>query len=160
LGLYDALEEIIHKSRLPMYVRAVLLPFKDRIIYDGLFQSANVFFGGNITAELKEVYLSAKQNGEIIESLEPGAALAKQPSTETVTKDWTPVLEEMLALAKQLRGGGGQPRLNSPAFSLVRASLDLAHSAISNPQDVDELFKQLNKVGQATRKVENTLYRM
>ncbi len=160
LGLYDALQDIIHKSRLPLYVWAVLLPFKGMIIYDGLFQSSNIFFGGNITAELKEVYMTAKHNGEIIESLEPGATPAKQPSTETVTKEWTPVLEEMLTLAKQLRGGGGQPRLNSPAFSLVRASLDLAHSAVSNPQDVDELFKQLNKVGQAARKVENTLYRM
>lgn len=160
LGLYDALEEIIHKSRLPMYVRAVLLPFKGIIIYDGLFQSTNIFFGGNITAELKEVYLSAKQNGEIIESLEPGAAPSKQQPTQTVTKDWTPILEEMLTQAKQLRGGGGQPRLNSPAFSLLRASLDLAYSAVSNPQDLDGLFKQLNKVEQAARKVENTLYRM
>ena len=46
LGLYEGLEEIIHKSHLPMYVRAMLLPFKGQVIYDGLLQSYSVFFWG------------------------------------------------------------------------------------------------------------------
>ena len=65
LGLYEGLEEIIHKSYLPMYVQAVLLPFNGQVVYDGLFHSYPVFFGGGIKAELKETYLRAKQRGEI-----------------------------------------------------------------------------------------------
>jgi len=37
LGLWDSLEDMIHKSYLPLMVKAVLLPFKGQIVYDGLF---------------------------------------------------------------------------------------------------------------------------
>jgi hypothetical protein len=48
LGLYEGLNEIFPKNRLPLLVRAVLLPFQGKIVYDGLFQGANIFFGGGI----------------------------------------------------------------------------------------------------------------
>lgn len=54
LGLNNGLAELIPTSYLPVYVYAVLLPFKGKIIYDGLLQSSNVIFGRNITAELKD----------------------------------------------------------------------------------------------------------
>ena len=36
VGLVDEIEDLIEKSRFPMYVGTVLLPFKDKIIYDRL----------------------------------------------------------------------------------------------------------------------------
>ena len=43
LGIYDAFEDLYPRSGLPLLVKAVLLPFKDSIIYDGLLQRYNMF---------------------------------------------------------------------------------------------------------------------
>ena len=71
LGLHQGFDELVHRTRLPHYVHAVLLPFKGQIVYDGLFQSYNIHFGGGIKRQLKESYMRAKQNNRIIESLDP-----------------------------------------------------------------------------------------
>jgi hypothetical protein len=68
LGLADPLEEIIGPY-LPRLVKAVLLPFKDRIIYDGLFSGYNISFGGGIKRMLNEEYKQAKEAFGIIMSL-------------------------------------------------------------------------------------------
>jgi hypothetical protein len=70
LALYDSFEDILAHDPLPIYVKATLLPFKGKIIYDGLLESYNVYFGGGISSDIKEIYLTAKQNGAIIESLD------------------------------------------------------------------------------------------
>ncbi len=49
LGLYDSLEEIIPKNMFPVYVKAILLPLKDKIVYDGLLQTYSLFFGKGIS---------------------------------------------------------------------------------------------------------------
>jgi len=36
LALYDSFQDMFHRSQLPVLVKAVLLPFKDKIIYDGI----------------------------------------------------------------------------------------------------------------------------
>lgn len=159
LALYDAFDEMFHRSQLPVLIEAVLLPFKGKIIYDGLLQGYNIFFGRGISAELKETYMAAKQNAQIIESLDPDIKQTKIQKPTKPLKDWRPELKELIKRAKKLRGGSGQPPIYSPAFSLVRASLELAQSAISNPDDIDNLFKFLEKVERAFRNVENTLYR-
>lgn len=159
LALHDAFDEMYHRSRLPVLVKAVLLPFKGKIIYDGLLQGYNVFFGRGISTELKETYLAAKQNAQIIESLDPDTKKIKIQKPTKPLKDWRPELNELVEKAKKLRGGSGQPPIYSPAFSLIKASLALAQSAVSNPDDIDYLFKCLEKVERAVRNVENTLYR-
>jgi hypothetical protein len=73
LGLHQGLDEVIPHSYLPVCVEAVLLPFNGRIIYDGLLESYNVFFGSGITSELKECYMIAKHNNQIITNLESTA---------------------------------------------------------------------------------------
>jgi hypothetical protein len=158
LGLYEGLEEIIHKSYLPMYVRAVLLPFKDQIIYDGLMQSYSVFFGGNITAELKETYLGAKQRGEIVTSFADEGNEKEQTVVEL--QDWRAEIEAMLKEAMKLRGGSGQPAIYSPAFGLVKASLQLALVGVTEPENADKLYRQLQKVDRLLGRVEETIYRM
>ncbi len=158
LGLHDGLEEIIHKSYLPMYVQAVLLPFKGQVIYDGLLQTYSVFFGRNITAELKETYLGAKQRGEIVTSFEEEKLTEKETVIEL--RDWQSEIEALAKEAKKLRGGSGQPAIYSPAFSLVKASLQLALLGVTEPENADKLYKELQKVGRLLRRVEDTIYRM
>ncbi len=45
-GLYDNIDKIIGYQQLPKFVKTSLLPFHDKIVYDGIFQSASdVNFG-------------------------------------------------------------------------------------------------------------------
>ena len=158
LGLYDGIEEIIHKSYLPMYVKAILLPFKGQVIYDGLLQSYSVFFGGNIKAELKETYLRAKQRGEIITGFEGEEKEVAEKIIEL--RDWRSEIEGLVKEAKKLRGDSGQPAIYNPVFSLVRASLQLALVGVTEPEDADKLYKELQKVNRVLRKLEDTINRM
>jgi len=158
VGLYEKIETIIHKSYLPMYVQAILLPFKGQIIYDGLLQSYSVFFGGNIKASLKETYLRAKQRGEIVTSFDKQPD--KKPAGPVVTRDVRPEIEALLKEAKKLRGGSGQPAIYSPMFSLVKASLQLALTGVNEPENADKLLKELKKVDRVLGRVEDTIYRI
>lgn len=161
LGLFQAFEEMIHPSHLPLFIRAVLLPFKGKIIYDGLFQSYNVHFGRKISSDLKEQYMAAKQNNKIIESLDPKLQKAKQKKAKKAIKDWTSEIDELVETAKKLRGGKTQPAIYTPAFSLVKKSLELAQIAAENPDELDleKLWKSVKKVDRALRKVERVLER-
>jgi len=156
LGLYDAFQEMFHPSRLPLRVEAVLLPFKGKIIYDGVLQGYNISFGRGISDDLKEVYMAAKQNGRIIERLD---APAEPVRAHIPLKDWGPELDELAAKTNKLRGGSGQPPIYSPAFRLIKASLALAQSAVEEPDNTDNLWECLKKVTRALGSVETTLHR-
>ena len=69
-GLHQRFDEMIHPSRLPLFVQAVLLPFSDKVVYDGLFQTYDVHAGTGVRGHLKEIYMIAKQNNSIIERFE------------------------------------------------------------------------------------------
>jgi hypothetical protein len=68
LSLTDSLEDLIG-HRLPHLCKAVLLPFKGRIVYDGMLAGYNVHFGGGVRRRLKESYDAAKERHGIITSL-------------------------------------------------------------------------------------------
>lgn len=50
-------------------VKAVLLPFKGKIIYEGVFQSYSLIFGPEYRKSFNQAYQTAKFNSGIIESL-------------------------------------------------------------------------------------------
>ncbi len=161
-GLYDSFEEMIHRSHLPFFADTVLLSFKGKIIYDGLLHGRNIYFGGGVKGRLKETYMRAKQNNRIIVSLESGSQPTgkQQSAPAAVSKDWKPELDELASKAKKLRGGASQPPLHGPAFSLVKASVELAQLAVAESPDLDALYKALRKVDRATSKVELILDRV
>ena len=70
-GIQDPLEEVIPSHTLPQMVEAILLPFKGRIIYDGLLSGYSIHFGGGIRSNLNRTYMIAKQRNRIITTLEP-----------------------------------------------------------------------------------------
>jgi hypothetical protein len=164
LGLYEGLNEIFPKNRLPLLVRAVLLPFQGKIVYDGLFHGANIFFGGGIKEELKQVYLLAKESGLMVEDL-----LAEKPASSAISseekaafktnQEFSALLQEMARQAKSLRGGKGQPAFNGPIFSLIKASLELGLIAVEQPENHAQLMKSLDKVERTFLKSEKSLYR-
>ncbi len=164
LGLTQDIEDIIPKHRLPFMLKTVLLPFKDCIVYDGLFESYNVYFGSGIKSDLKECYLKAKQKGAIIVSLGTQATFAKKESPAKskaiVAANWREELEALTNIASKLRGGGGQHRINSPVFSLVKASIAIANAAVNSPNDMDELYKAIIKAERSLKQVAETFFRM
>ncbi len=158
LALYESFDEMIHKSYLPLYTEAVLLPFKGGIIYDGFLQSYNISFGGGVKKRLKETYLKAKQNNRIITSLDEKEITSKK--VEIQTKDWSHEITELSLLAEKLKGGANQPAINSPIFSLIKSSIELANKAVVDSVKLDELNRELKKVSKSVKKIEMILNRI
>jgi len=71
--LGDSFEELVPRFALPLMVKAVLLPFNDRIVYDGYLGSYSITFGGGIRRGFKQSYGEAKSRFGIITTL-PHAA--------------------------------------------------------------------------------------
>ncbi|HRH61226.1 MAG TPA: hypothetical protein PL045_11680, partial [Chitinophagaceae bacterium] len=57
-------------ERFPVHVITTLIPFKNKIIYDGFFQAPGIYYGRNIAGELHEDYKTAKCNKAIITRLD------------------------------------------------------------------------------------------
>jgi len=159
LALYQTLENVLPYVQWPHYTQAVLLPFKGKIIYDGLLHGYNISFGSGIKSSLKETYMAAKQNSRIIESFDPQKQAEITSAPKKPIKDFGPTIDEISQQAKKLRSSSGAPAIHSPAYSLVKASIEFARTAADNPDDIDELWKVLNKVERAMRKAETVLYR-
>ena len=68
LALTDPFEELVGPI-LPVFTKAVLLPWKDSITYDGLLNSYRISFGPGIRGGLNESYREAKASFGIITSL-------------------------------------------------------------------------------------------
>lgn len=66
-ALGDPFSEII--SEFPAYVRATLLPFRNKIIYDGFLEPYSIHFGKNIFESMNQQYQEAKKSGQIITNL-------------------------------------------------------------------------------------------
>ena len=158
LALHQGFDEIFPKNYLPRLVKAVLLPFKNNIVYDGLMQSYNIHFGGGIKRSLKETYMRAKQNEKIITNKNIDKNEKSEKNVQE--KDWSKELEQLTVIAKKLKGGVDQPVINSPVFSLVKTSIEFANQSVVNSSDINELIKELRKIKKATSKIETILYRM
>lgn len=63
-ALWDPFPELI--PEFPAYVRTTILPFKDKIIYDGFLEPYSIHFGKNIRDSLHREYQEARKSGGII----------------------------------------------------------------------------------------------
>ncbi len=68
-GICSSWDEMLCGRPLPAVIGAVLIPFKNVIISDGLVTTSNLAFGKNMSAEFKDIYMSAKKSGNICTSL-------------------------------------------------------------------------------------------
>jgi hypothetical protein len=68
VALTSEFQEVLG-SEYPIYLQAVLLPFKGQIIYDGVLISSLLHFGPGYRRDLKETYQEAKARFGIITSL-------------------------------------------------------------------------------------------
>jgi len=63
-ALRDPFDQMI--DRFPKYLKASLVPFKDKIVYDGFLLPYSVVVGTGIKKVLTAAYKKAKRNGEIV----------------------------------------------------------------------------------------------
>lgn len=159
LGLSQNFDQLTNDANLPLYVDTVLLPFKGKIIFDGLLGFQNISFGGGVKRSLKEIYMRAKQSNRIIDSLEKSQVEKQNKSKPKPLKSWKPELEELAHIAKKLKGSVDSPAIYSPAFSLIKASIEFAQFAVSDVNDWENLLKALRKVRRAFNKSNKVLYR-
>ncbi|MGL6097744.1 MAG: DUF6398 domain-containing protein, partial [Fimbriiglobus sp.] len=87
LALSQPFEDLIGPY-LPVLTQTVLLPFKGRIVYDGLMSSYNVTFGPGIRRNLNEDFKTAKDRHGIVTSLPVSATPtpAKAPKAKPIPK--------------------------------------------------------------------------
>jgi len=102
-GITEPLEEIIGPY-LPIYVKAVLIPFEDRIIYDSLLSSYPIFFGGGYKRSLSATYRSIQERGRIITMLPPDEDNAQEKVQASNKKVLT-------AFQKALGASGLSPKM-------------------------------------------------
>ena len=155
LGLYDSLADVMYGHPLPIMVEAVLLPFKERIIYDGLLMPYSILFGAGIRGDLNEVYQRAKQRGNIVESLEPNAPIRQPSKVEKPKRDWRPLLDTLVETTEQLHQA--ETVVQTRAFGVLKASARLAQAATHDPYNLNELYQLARRTQTALRQLENAL---
>jgi len=156
MGLNSSLADLFIGWRLPILVDAVLLPFKGQIIYDGLLNPHNIFFGRGIRSELNETYMGAKQNGRIITTLEPGATVVPGVErTEKSSQGWIETIEEIGRVSKRMHGGSA---IQSSALTLLRASAKVAEAALKR-MDEENLWQLTAQVKRALHRLQTVLKR-
>lgn len=112
LGLRSDFDEIL-PMRPPIMVEAVLLPFGECIVFDGLLKPYNIYFGGNIRRRLDGYYRNAKEQLGIITSL------LQQPEGDpaTIRAGNKRVLK---AFSQRLAGAGLRPQTIEKHITNVR----------------------------------------
>lgn len=70
LGLVDPISEVIPDYALPLRLQAALLPFKDKIIYDGVISFYNIILGPGYRRSLMADYKQAEAQYGIIASFD------------------------------------------------------------------------------------------
>jgi hypothetical protein len=68
-GISDAISNMFDSSKLPMILEAVLIPFEEKIIYDGLFMPYPIRIGKNMRKNFNEQYNEIKKKYGITTSI-------------------------------------------------------------------------------------------
>jgi hypothetical protein len=158
VGIYSPLAELVRV--VPAYVEAFLLPFKDRIIIDGILSSPGVQlrFGAGMRRMFETQYATARRRSKIRTSLlpetaprrvsEPTAVKRKRPMQArpssivgawriTSTELWD---REALDLVEEAFIRFGPQRLGDLAMIAVRADVDYRLETKDEKQRVEFSF--------------------
>ena len=86
----DPISQVVPQT--PAYVEAVLLPFKNQIIYDGLIAPYSIYFGRSMRFGFQDTFDKAKAHYGIIESL-PVKKLSEFETNQNLLKYYLKDLE-------------------------------------------------------------------
>jgi hypothetical protein len=109
--------EVVLGPHLPRMVKTTLLPFKGRIVYDGLVSGYNMTFGSGIRRSLNDSYKEAKDRFGIVTSLPMQEGKPHPTKKQATTKE---------RAATDRTGGGG---------STTAAAVRAAHERIVDLTD-------------------------
>lgn len=161
LGLFDPLEVVLGGAPLPLAVLATLLPFRGRIIYDGIMKVYSITFGGGIRGNLNKTYSRLKEREGIIEQL-AGPTGEPQIRTSLSRKaparpapDWRPAIDEIAAQVEKMRQT--DTKLQGAAFGFLRAAASLAQATLSERDAEEEAVRHLRPARAALTKLERLL---
>ena len=121
VALTEPFEEVIGPY-LPAYAETVLLPFKDKIVYDGLLGRYNIFFGGGIRRRLQEGYSAARERLGVVTALpvQPRPVARKRPTTKLQSKPSADEGRKALQAIVGMTDGLCRERLNQEYAVLCR----------------------------------------
>ncbi|MBI4317730.1 MAG: hypothetical protein HY675_04505 [Chloroflexi bacterium] len=154
LGITNEIEDVFMREP-PIFVGTVLLPWRERIIYDGLAHSYNVYFGAGIRRSLNEAYQRVKATTGIIETL--GGPTVEQPVPRRAKKPG-PSVEDLLAILDRIeQQTAGLKTPETPTqrrvFSMLQAAVDLARYALHEPVDADEVVRAGRRLNSALKRL-------
>ncbi len=148
LGLVSTIEDTVPWP-LPVLVKAVLLPFEDRIIYDSLLMPYPVTFGGGIRRNLNEAYRTVRERGGVITTLQP------QPIEEVQKEVHQGNRQILAAFRKYMAKTGLSVKKIEHHARTIEAFEETCLSARKPPRSLldiqlDELRQYLNNQGKNT----------
>jgi hypothetical protein len=153
-GIQDPLEEVMPSYYLPQMVEAVLLPFKGKIVYDGVLSGYSIHFGGGIRSTLNSTYMAAKENGRIITTLEPDIETA---GLVQLRKSIAPQLQEVAGHLAKVKG---ESALQKSALALARANLALSLAEEEGNLAPADVEKHARKILRESRRLLERLDRL
>ncbi len=161
-GLIDPLEVVLDGAPLPTMVKATLLPFRDRIIYDGILNPYSIFFGPTIRSSVNETYSRLKEREGIIEALtgpdgqlQLRTSLARKAPVKPAP-DWRPAVDDIVTQTEKMRQTN--TKLQGAALGLLRATAALAQATFEEQGLEDEAAKRMKAVRAALTKIEKLLW--
>jgi hypothetical protein len=128
LGLSESIRDVLYRASPDGFARLVtttLVPFKGRIVHDGLLVISAVSFGPGIRAGYRDAYLRAKERGTIITSLPPGPP---RPDAIPKRRAAAGASVEAVVHAVEALGSGGN-EYEKHAFAVLKYAARLALAA-------------------------------
>lgn len=146
-GLTDPIDAVLDRngSGVPAMVDVVLLPWRGRIVWDGLVSVLRIRVGSGIRGSLRTTYTKAKERGTIVTTL--GESAPAKP--KRARPDQRPAVDALLAAAEAL--GKADTGVQNAALALVRQSARLARVALDD--DRDAMIEAVRQVNQGLRRV-------
>ncbi len=105
LALTQPFQELVGPY-LPVWTETVLMPFKGKIIYDGLMSSFNISFGPGVHRNLNESYKQAKERLNIVQSFpaEECPVPERRPSRKEMKVTARPRSDEVQEILQAING--------------------------------------------------------
>jgi hypothetical protein len=153
-GLTERIDELLSRTS-PLGVAAlldaVILPYRGRLVWDGLSNVLPMRFGPGIRASFRTAYARAKDRGEVILAIGEPSRAPVLPRTKA--RDWKQAVGHIVAAAHAL--GKTDTALQTAAFALLKQSASLASAAIAG--DREALIDAAKKARRALDKVSRAL---
>ncbi|MDZ7721803.1 MAG: hypothetical protein U5R06_02995 [candidate division KSB1 bacterium] len=153
LALGEPFETILQGKPLPVYLQTVLLPFKGRIVYDGVVKPYGMSFGGQIKQVLKKTYMREKENGLIITDLMAPPPETAKPDKQKVSKTMHAIRHDLNEIEQGIETTGMTPLEAKQLMEMLQATAEYARQRVVEPDDEEEMSKKLRKMVHSVKAV-------